>query len=105
MSARRCSAIALNGDSTDAIHVLSYDATRAAPFVITGELAYKFAKPELPSTASSIDRGPLRGTVLVSENLGVRKVVFGADGAVTDVAKLAFPDGIANIVGVVGVQP
>jgi DNA-binding beta-propeller fold protein YncE len=98
-------AIALNGDASDAIHVLSYDASKPAPFVITGELAYKFAKPELPSTASMIDRGALRGTVLVSENLGVRKLVFGADGTVTDVAQLAFPDGIANIVGVVGVQP
>ena len=98
-------AIALNGDSTNQIHVLSYDPTKPAPFVITGELAYQFAKPQIPTTASSIDRGPLRGTVLVGENLGVRKLVFAADGKVTDAALLTYPDGIANIVGVVGVQP
>jgi DNA-binding beta-propeller fold protein YncE len=98
-------AFVLNGDSSDQIHVLSYDATKPAPFVITGELAYQFAKPQIPTTASSIDRGKLRGTVLVGENLGVRKLVFGADGKVTDASKLGYPDAIANIVGVVGVQP
>lgn len=99
------SAIVLNGDSSDAIHVLSYDAAKPAPFVITGEVAYAFPKPQIPTTASSIERGSLKGTVLVGENLGVRKLVFGADGKVTDAALLTYPDGIANIVGVVGVQP
>ena len=98
-------ALALNGDSTNQIHVISYDATKPAPFAITGELAYQFGKPQIPTTASAIDRGALRGTVLVGENLGVRKLVFGADGKVTDAALLTYPDGIPNIVGVVGVQP
>lgn len=98
-------AIVLNDDSTDEIHVLSYDSTKPAPFVITGELAYKFPKPQIPVTASLIERGTLRGTVFIGENIGVRKVVFGAGGAVTDAQKLSFPDGIPNIVGVVGVQP
>lgn len=98
-------AIVLNGDATNQIHVLSYDAAKPAPFAITGELAYQFAKPQIPTTASGIDRGALRGTVLVGENLGVRKLVFGADGKVTDAARLGYPDAIANIVGVVGVQP
>lgn len=98
-------AIVLNDDSTDEIHVLSYDATKPAPFVITGELAYKFPKPQIPITASMIERGTLRGTVLIGENIGVRKVVFAASGAVTDAQKLSFPDGIPNVVGVVGVQP
>jgi DNA-binding beta-propeller fold protein YncE len=98
-------AIVLNDDSTDEIHVLSYDATKPAPFVITGELAYKFPKPQIPVTAATIDRGALRGTVLIGENVGVRRVVFSANGAVTDTQKLSFPDGIPNVVGVVGVQP
>jgi DNA-binding beta-propeller fold protein YncE len=98
-------AIVLNDDSTDEIHVLSYDATKPAPFVITGELAYKFPKPQIPVTAATIDRGALRGTVLIGENIGVRRVVFAASGAVTDTQKLSFPDGIPNVVGVVGVQP
>ncbi|MDB4935656.1 MAG: hypothetical protein JWP87_2628 [Labilithrix sp.] len=99
-------AIVLNDDSTDEIHTLSYDATKpAAPFVITGELAYAFPKPQIPVTAALIDRGALRGTVLIGENVGVRRVVFAASGAVTDAQKLSFPDGIPNVVGVVGVQP
>ena len=101
-------AIALNGDATNQIHVLSYNATSAtAPFAITGELAYAFKKPEIPTTASLIDRGTLKGTVIVGENLGVRRLVFGASGTVLDAQKLAYPDDgpFTDIVGVVGVQP
>lgn len=99
-------AIVLNDDSTDQIHVLSYDASNAAtPFVITGELAYKFPKPQIPCTASVIERGSLRGTVLVSENLAVRKVVFTPAGGVTDAARLVWAETFTNIIGVVGVQP
>jgi hypothetical protein len=98
-------AIVLNGDSTDQIHLLSYDGSKDPPFVITGELAYNFAKPQIPTTASMITQGKLRGTVLVGENLAVRQLAFDKSGKVTDVAKLPFPEGIANIVGVVGVQP
>lgn len=98
-------AIVLNGDSTDQIHVLSYDGTKDKPFVITGELAYKFAKPQIPTSASMIEQGKLRGVVFVGENLAVRQLAFDTTGKVTDSAKLPFPDAIANIVGVVGVQP
>jgi DNA-binding beta-propeller fold protein YncE len=99
-------AIVLNDDSTNQIHVLSYDPARAAaPFAITGELAYKFGKPQLPTNASILTRGALKGRVFVAENLAVRQLTFGAAGGVTDTAKLAFPDTIETIVGVVGVQP
>jgi hypothetical protein len=98
-------ALALNGDATNQIHVLAYDPSKPAPFTITGELGYQFAKPQIPTTASAITRGALRGTVFVGENLGVRKLVFAADGKVTDAALVSWPDGIPNIVGVVGVQP
>jgi hypothetical protein len=56
-------------------------------------------------TASAIDRGSLKGTVFVSENVAVRQLRFEANGTVTDVAKLASPSGNTGIVGVVGVQP
>jgi DNA-binding beta-propeller fold protein YncE len=99
-------ALVLNDDSTDQIHVLSYDASNTtAPFAITGELAYKFGKPQIPVTASTIDRGSLKGAVFVSENVAVRQLRFEANGTVTDVAKLASPSGTSGIVGVVGVQP
>lgn len=99
-------AIVLNDDSTDQIHVLKYDAADAsAPFSITGELAYKFGKPQIPVTASWIARGSLKGTVFVGENVAVRQIRFGAAGDVTDVAKLASGPGNEGIIGVVGVQP
>ncbi|MDB4941970.1 MAG: hypothetical protein JWP97_1504 [Labilithrix sp.] len=98
-------ALVLNGDAADAIHLLSYDATRAAPFVLTGEVAYAFGKPQIPSTASLLERGTLRGTVIIGENSAVRRMVFNADGTVKDAQKLAYPDTIEDIVGVVGVQP
>lgn len=99
-------AIVLNDDSTDQIHVLSYTpASTTTPFAITGELAYKFGKPQIPVTASLIDRGALKGTVFVGENVAARQLRFETDGKVTDVAKLTMPDGLENIVGVIGVQP
>lgn len=99
-------AIVMNDDSTDQIHVLSYDPSKpAAPFVITGELAYKFGKPQIPVTASVIDRGALKGSVFIGENTAVRKVVFMPDGSVVDSAKLSFAGGVESVVGVVGVQP
>jgi hypothetical protein len=100
------SAIVLNDDSTDQIHILAYDAAKtAAPFSITGELAYKFGKPQIPVAASWIDRGSLKGTVFVGENVAVRQIRFGAAGDVTDVAKVASGPGNSGIIGVVGVQP
>ena len=99
--------IVLNDDSTDQIHVLSYTPGNAgAPFAITGELAYKFGKPQIPTTISKITRGALEGTTFVGENVAVRQLTFEAAGTVTDTAKLVFPGGgNETIVGVVGVQP
>ena len=66
-------ALVLNDDSTDQIHVLTYDPANAAtPFVLTGQLAYKFPPPQIPTTASVIAQGSLMGTVFVSENTAVR---------------------------------
>lgn len=99
-------AIVLNDDSTDQIHVLKYDsANTTMPFTITGELAYKFGKPQIPVTASVIERGALKGTTFVGENVAVRQLTFDASGGVTDTAKLVFNGDNTSIVGVVGVQP
>jgi len=99
-------AIVLNDDSTDEIHVMTYDAANsAAPFAITGELPYVFGKPQIPVTASTIDRGKLKGTVFIGENLAVRQLTFNAGGTVSDTAKLSLGAGNTSIVGVVGVQP
>jgi len=99
--------IVLNDDTTDMIHVLAYTPSDAgAPFAITGELAYKFGKPQIPVTISMISQGGLKGTTFVGENVAVRQLTFGSAGDVTDTAKLSMPDGGGEqIVGVVGVQP
>lgn len=98
-------AIVLNDDSTDEISVLRYDPANATPFTNTGYMTYAFPKPQIPVTAALVERGALKGRVLVSENLAVRQLQFELDGTVTDVERFSSGAGIPAIVGVVGVQP
>jgi len=99
-------ALLLNSDGEDALRVVGYDPANAAkPFAIKGEVAYVNKKPELPIVASVVTRGALRGRVLVSENVAVRQLLFTAAGGVTDLTLTTFPPGLAQIVGVMGVQP
>lgn len=91
----------------DALLALSYDpaADGGAPFSVRGTLAYAGGRPRLPSTAVLVDRGPLRGLVLVSENVGVRRVRFEADGGITDHGLVSLGSGNTAITGAIGVQP
>lgn len=89
----------------NAVVQLAYDPLAAAPFTLRGEPAYKGTKPQLPSAAVVIERGALRGLVLLAENVGVRELRFGADGAVTDLGLTSSGAGLEGIVGTVGVQP
>lgn len=99
-------ALVLNSDGKDGFTILKFNAgSPTAPFTNGGKLAYVHGRPELPSVAATISRGPLKGRVLVAENLAVRQLQFTTDGAITDLAKLSYPSGIANIVGTIGVQP
>jgi hypothetical protein len=52
-----------------------------------------------------VNQGSLAGLVLVSENLGVRKVQFAKGGKVTDLGLTTFGGASTDIVGAVGVQP
>lgn len=90
----------------DALVHVRYDATNAVtPFTVVGEVDYSGARPQLPAAAVAVDRGTLRGRVLVGETSSVRQLAFAADGTLADLGKpLAF-DGLAGIVGVVGIQP
>jgi DNA-binding beta-propeller fold protein YncE len=93
-------------NTEDALVKLTYDASNAtAPFAVAGELAYTGKKPALPAATVVIDRGALKGRVLIAENEGVRQVAFAADGSVTDLGAFAIGTGLAAIVGGVGVQP
>jgi hypothetical protein len=100
-------AMLLNSDTSDAIRIVSYAPDASAPFSIVGEIAYVNPKPQLPSFASLIDRGTLKGRVLVAENTAVRQVAFEPDAGIVDLTYLNFDDdgGLHEIVGVIGVAP
>lgn len=91
----------------DGIFVLDYDASSATtPFSVRGELTYDGPKPQLPARAVMIERGQLKGRVLVAENTAVRMVQFTAQGAgVTDVGPFSTGSGLDAITGAIGVQP
>ena len=99
-------ALLLESDGEDALRPLTYDPTNATkPFTVGPELAYKDGKKtELPLIAVVIDRGTLKGRVLVAENQAVRQLAFAPDGGITDLGVLAF-EGFTGMVGSLGVQP
>ena len=88
----------------DAIVVLERDDGAAKPFRLAGELDYTGPAPQLPGSLATIDRGSLRGHVLVAELLGVRHLAF-TRGAVSDLGLLALGEGTADIAGALGLQP
>lgn len=98
---------ALVASGEDALVTLKYDPANAAvPFTVTGEVAYTSGKPKLPGITRLLDRGTLKGRVLVAEVSSVRQLTFTADGAVTDLNKpFVFSDELPDIVGSLGVQP
>lgn len=99
-------ALLLNSDGEDALRVVSYDAANAAkPFAVASEVAYVGGKTSLPTIASVIDRGTLRGRVLVAETTAVRRLAFTQAGAVEDLGPLSLGEGNGSIVGALGVQP
>lgn len=88
----------------DALFVLDAGGPAGA-WQVRGEVAYAGAGPLLPGDLATIDRGALRGHVLVSENVSVRHLAFRADGGVDDLGSLAFGEGLENISGAIGVTP
>jgi len=88
----------------DALFVLDTGGTNGA-WRVRGQVAYQGAAPQLPGDLAAIDRGTLRGRVLVSENVSIRQLAFRADGAVEDLGSLAFGSGLENISGAIGVTP
>lgn len=72
---------------------------------VRGEVAYQGGGPALPVDMVTIDRGTLRGHVLVGEVDTLRHLAFRPNGAVEDLGQVAFDEGLDEIVGAVGVQP
>jgi hypothetical protein len=52
-----------------------------------------------------IERGKLKGWVLLSENVGVRRMAFDTDGGLRDLGITSTGDNLSDIVGAIGVQP
>jgi hypothetical protein len=100
-------ALVVSGLDGDALYVLDYEPEADPPFSNRGELAYEGAGPRLPDTAVLIDRGRLRGRVLVSQVSEIRQVQFEGEGRVTDLGifNLGGDDDIDQIIGAMGVQP
>jgi hypothetical protein len=96
-------AIAVSGFG-DAIFLLAREADGDHPFSLAGEVDYDGPAPQLPGPVASVERGSLRGHVLVAELLGVRHLVF-APGSVTDLGLVALGSGTAAITGALGIQP
>ena len=70
-----------------------------------GELTYVGGKPQLPSGAVMIERGALRGLVLVAELDGVRRVEMFASGTIVDRGNYSLGSGLPNTTGAIGVTP
>ncbi len=88
----------------DAIFSLTREDGDSKPFTLAGEIDYEGAAPQLPGPIASIDRGALRGHLLVAELLGVRHLAF-TRGSVSDLGLVALGEGTAAITGALGLQP
>jgi len=89
----------------DAVFVVDYAPAESPPFTVRGELSYDGDSPQLPGKLVQIERGDLRGLVLLAENVGVRRIRFEGGGTVTDLGEFSFGSGLENIAGSIGVQP
>jgi hypothetical protein len=89
----------------NAFKLFKYDPSNATtPFSALPDMTYNGVKPQLPGGAVMIERGQLKGRVLVVENEGVRMVQFKTGGA-DDLGLTSAGTGMEGMTGVVGVQP
>jgi hypothetical protein len=91
----------------DAIFVLDIDTKNlAAPVSLRGKLQYVGDGPKVPGDAVQVERGKLRGLVLLSDYTGVRRVRFidSAPG-IEDLGRFDLGSGTESLAGAIGVQP
>lgn len=84
----------------DSLRVYDYDSNAAQPLTFRESLS-----AALPEYTTTIDRGPLNGTVYINQVGGVRRIQFEMDGSVTDHGLTQIAEGIDGSVGSLGVQP
>ena len=87
----------------DAIFALTRDDV-GKPFALAGEVDYHGPAPQLPGPVAAVERGALRGHVLVAELSGVRQLRF-EPGALRDLGLVSLGAGTAAITGALGLQP
>lgn len=90
----------------NAVLPFKYDPTYPkTPLTMLPQPTYVGKRPQLPDTAVGIERGKLKGWVLLSENVGVRRMAFDTDGGLRDLGVTSTGDNLSDIVGAIGVQP
>ena len=87
----------------DALFVLERTDNDAAPYKDTGEPAYRGGRPQLPGAGALIERGTLKGLLMLTEVEGVRQVQI--QGGVEDWGLVQSGGGWQDIPGAIGVVP
>lgn len=88
------------------VFVLRYDPQAQVPFANHGAPTWgTMGRPQLPGGADQVERGGLKGLVLMTEVRGIRMLRFEGDGTVTDLGLTSLGDGIEAMPGAIGVQP
>ncbi len=89
----------------DSVHFLSRASSGSQPFSNGGQPTYVGGRPQLPSGAALIERGSLKGQVLIGELSGIRRMKFTGAGGVTDQGLFSTGTRIEDSLGAIGVQP
>lgn len=88
----------------DNIQVYAVDTTKSEPLTLRGPL--QTAVPKLlPTDLVMVRQGELNGHAFVTENVGIRHIVFRPSGTVDDLGLTSNGAGLAGISGAIGVQP
>ena len=98
--------VLVQSDTADAYRMVSFDAASSTFSLAASPLTYAHGRPQLPSPPLLLERGALRGRVLVGELDSIRQLQFEPHGTLTDVSRTpASGTGSAKIVGTLGVSP
>lgn len=88
----------------DALLVVPVDPSAARPLGTPAPLTLAGPRPELPNGLVPLTRGPQAGLVLVPEVSAIRRVRL-AGATATDLGPTSTGEGLASIVGVIGLEP
>lgn len=97
--------VVVGSDGEDDYFRVKVDTSAATPVVLDASpIAYKNGKPQLPGAAHVIERGPLKGRVVIAEVNGVRQLTFTPAGALEDTSAFEVSKGndIPGSVGTLG---